>query len=300
MKPLHHTYPVQRTRMALNSILPEKPVRRRVQGVDLVLPRSHPLPLFTQGDSTYGVNLVELARGLGVEGDLTMLDVGANVGDSAARALDAVAGRARVVCLEPDPAWLPYLEQNAAAAGNVVIERAFLVPTPVASTMVPVHHSPGTTRFEAVETGTDVVSLTPDALLERHPELAGVRLIKTDTDGYDVSLVPALARTFAASRPVIFFEYDPRLTRLACPEVDPASVWDALIALGYDHLAIWTHGGTPIGRVPTARVHDHLGMLVPPPGASLRKSKDYWDVAAVHAEDFAGHTLIERLVPPVL
>ena len=38
-------------------------------------------------------------------------------------------------------------------------------------------------------------------LLRRHPVLGDLRLLKTDTDGWDVMLVPALARSFAGSRP---------------------------------------------------------------------------------------------------
>ena len=159
---LRQFYPVQRTLMALNNALPDKAVRRHVQGVDLLLPRSHPLPLFTQGDSPYGVNLAQLAGGLGGDAGLTMLDIGGNVGDSAARALHAVQGRGHVVCVEPDPAWLPYLRENTSRAWDVTIEEAFLVTdsshTPA---VAPVHHSPGTTRFEVVTGETGVLSLTP-------------------------------------------------------------------------------------------------------------------------------------------
>ncbi len=301
MKPLLHTYPVQRSRMALNNLLPDKQVRRRIQGVELVLPRSHPLPLYTQGDSPYGANLAALARGLGRAGDLTVLDVGANIGDSAARVLHAIDGRGQVVCVEPDPEWLPYLEQNAANCGSTVVERAFLVPVDgVKSAVVAVHDSPGTTRFETNGAGPAIASLTPAGLLERHPELESVRLVKSDTDGYDVTLVPALADAFAASRPVVFFEYDPRLTRLAQPEVEPESVWFALDRLGWTELAIWDNGGTPIGRVSTSEVHHQLHRLIPPPGAKRRKAKGYWDVAAVHRDDVVGLAVIKNLVPATL
>ena len=295
---LRQTYPVQRALMALNNALPDKAVRRRVQGVDLLLPRSHPLPLFTQGDSPYGVNLAELARGLGGAAGLTMLDIGGNVGDSAARALHAVSGRGHVVCVEPDPAWLPYLRENTANAGDVTIEEAFLV-TDASHTepVAPVHHSPGTTRFETAVGDTGVLSLTPEDLLRRNPRLQDVRLIKTDTDGFDISLVPVLARTFAGSRPVIFFEYDPRLTKVTCPDVDPASVWDSLAELGYEQLAVWDHGGRPLGRCSSKDVRRHLHLLEPASVLDRRRAKGYWDVAAVHVDDQDGRSLTERLVP---
>jgi len=65
-------------------------VVREVQGVRLVLPWSHRLPDYATAGSSYGQNLVELARLLGAgPRPLTVMDVGANVGDSVLQILNA-------------------------------------------------------------------------------------------------------------------------------------------------------------------------------------------------------------------
>ncbi|MBN9619231.1 MAG: hypothetical protein J0H43_05810, partial [Actinobacteria bacterium] len=63
----------------------ERPVERSVQGVRLTLPWSHMLPDYARVSPQYGQNLVELAAGLGAAlgGPLPVLDIGANIGDSA-------------------------------------------------------------------------------------------------------------------------------------------------------------------------------------------------------------------------
>jgi len=59
--------------------------------------------------------------------------------------------------------------------------------------------------------------------------------------------VPLLARAWADVDPVLFFEFDPDLTRRSGDE-HPEHVWDELEQLGYVHAAVWTNFGTPLGN----------------------------------------------------
>ena len=104
-----------RVNMPWRRLMKNRTVRRRVQGVDLFLPWGHRLPDYARHRPTYGQNLVQLARALSERlppdaGPLRVLDIGANVGDSAAQILAAVD--ARVLCVEGDPHWARYLHQN--------------------------------------------------------------------------------------------------------------------------------------------------------------------------------------------
>lgn len=272
--------------------LPEKAVVRDVQGVRMVLPRSHRLPDYAGPGSVYGQNLVELARALhDVAPPLTMVDVGANVGDSTLQVLAAVEGR--VLCVEADPAYLGYLHRNVGGDDRVAVVEALLV-TDGAATGATAVRSGGTTRFTAGDSADATATVTPAELRERHPGFADLRLVKSDTDGYDVALVPALAATWSDSRPVLFFEYDPYLIRIA--GFDPLAVWDELASLGYTDVAVWDNSGHPVRRTTTATIGGQTAVLddFPPrrPG-----SRSYWDVAVVHADDAAGRTVLDRLMP---
>lgn len=290
---------VARLRLTANLRLPDKPVRRTVRGVDMLLPRRHGLPIFARPGSPYAENLVELARLLSEkEGRISVLDIGANVGDSALFVLDRVD--AHVVCVEPDPQWLTYLEENVGSLENVAIEPSVLVGpgTDTDASLAIVHEDVGTSHLERVSDGSGLPMITTEELVARHPQLANVRLVKSDTDGYDVMLVPALAETFLPSRPVIFFEFDPRPTAEATPELVPNDIWDVLIGFGYERAVVWDNGGTLLGAWPTAELTERSAVLELSP---KERGYGFWDVAVAHKDDPVGlHVLTEISRPPAI
>jgi len=280
----------KRLEWGVRDLWPHRRVVREVQGVRLALPWSHRLPDFADGDSPYGQNLVALAKGLAASGPLVVLDVGANVGDSALQILDACD--ARIVCVEGDLAYLPFLEENVGARPECRIEASLLAPTAAkaAGQVAPVRAG-GTTRFVAGSSSQVAPAVTPTELRLRHPWTEQLRLVKSDTDGHDVALVPAVAEAWADLRPVLFFEYDPKPTRLN--GTDPMTVWPALEALGYRQFAVWDNGGHPLGRAGVSQLADAALALEKGSSRAVR----YWDVAAVHTDDAEAAALIEELVP---
>ncbi|KRA38564.1 hypothetical protein ASD81_08090 [Nocardioides sp. Root614] len=268
---------------------PFRPVVRHVQGVELVLPWSHRLPDYAAWGPQYGQNLVELARLLAQSDPLTVLDVGANVGDSAVQILNAVDGK--VLCIEADTAYLEFLHRNVDSDARIsVVEALLTVDDGRAKTAV---RTGGTTRFTDGDAADAMKTVSPGSLREEFPDFKSLRLVKSDTDGYEVILVPAIASTWAESRPVLFFEYDPYLTRLAGN--DPYAIWGQLAELGYTDIAVWDHLGVPLARTTTTDVivpAERLGAPVDRP-----RSRTYWDVAVVHGDDTAGRAALDQLVP---
>ena len=295
---------LRRLRWAVRDAFPRRPVTREIQGVTMTMPWSHRLPDYTGGDSLYGQNLVRLAEQLSQQDHpLLVLDIGANIGDSALQVLDVAD--ARVLCVEADDFYLDFLHQNTDADPRVVIEASLLQPDEhVPDGMVPVRVG-GTTRFTR-ETATEAPSggaptVTVTELRSRHPEFDALRLVKSDTDGYEVQLVPAVAAAYAEARPVLFFEYDVVLTREA--GLDPFAVWGELARLGYAEVAIWDNGGRPLTRLPIGSMQKAAQELAAVAGdgpASIRKRRrasPYWDVAVAHGDDEDGLAAIRALVP---
>lgn len=282
-----------RLRIARDRLLPDRPVRRQVRGVEMLLPRRHVLPYLAADDRPYAHNLVDLAVRLGAaaEEELVVLDVGANVGDSTLLIRDRVA--CRTVCVEGDPQWLRYLEQNVGHLTDVSIEPSLLAGDGEVGFASIVHEDAGSSHLVPADEGTGTPMLPAGELLARHPELARVRLVKSDTDGYDVTLVPALARTFAASKPVLFFEYDPVPTRIATPGVEPARVWAELAEQGYDRAAVWTNGGRVLGNATVADLATRCEVLDADRGD---RGYEFWDVAVAHRDDADGATALAGLV----
>jgi FkbM family methyltransferase len=180
-------------------------VRYRIDGIELELPLSHQLPFYRDAHPEYDTPLARIACELGGP----VVDVGANVGDTAAaiRARCAVP----VLCVEGDDRYFALLERNAPRLGDLELERSF-VDAPARGRVERAH---GTARVVA---GSDELPSKPLVqILEAHPRFAHPALLKLDTDGYDVPIVLANLDLLERLRPVVFFEYDPQLG--AHPEV---------------------------------------------------------------------------------
>jgi FkbM family methyltransferase len=268
---------------------PNRKVVREVQGVRMVLPWPHRLPDYA-GDTTYGQNLVDLARLLAASRPpVRVLDIGANVGDSTLQILHAAD--ARVLCIEADPYYLEYLHLNVGNEPGVEVVEALLTPDERAEATTAVRTG-GTTRFTEGSSGDALGSISVADLRTQHPDFADLRLVKSDTDGYDVVLVPAVAEAWSDTRPVLFFEYDHFLSRLAGN--DPLALWPRLAELGYHDVAAWDNGGRPVGRSTVDAVAGRTALLDEKVGL---RSHAYWDVAVFHADDAEGIAALDQLVP---
>jgi FkbM family methyltransferase len=292
---------VQTTRVFLQMMLPwrrmfgKRTVRRHVQGVELLLPWSHMLPDYARTWPAYGQNLVALAAGLSERADsqpIQVMDIGANVGDSALQIIARTG--ASVLCVEGDPYWAGYLRRNVGGNPKATIEEVLLTGEAgewAAASPVRDH---GTTRFvqdDGIRGALPAVSA--GELRARHPEFNQLRLIKCDTDGYDPVLVPAAASAWRDVGPVVFFEFDPILAR-AADQRDPNLIWAVLGELGYTKLAIWDNGGDVLGQLDIADAAEQAGTLEPRP---VQLGYHFWDVAACRDDDEAARAVFDELMP---
>jgi FkbM family methyltransferase len=256
------------------------------------MPWSHVLPDYARARGYYGQNLVELSAILsrGVDGPFRFVDVGANIGDSALQVLRRVDGRA--LCVEGDPYWVRYLLMNVAEDPRIAVEQALVTPTAEGTGGFGLVRNLGTTRFEHSSSAANgLPAIAVETLRERHPEFADVRLVKSDTDGFDPRLVPALAGAWRQSRPVLFFEFDPALARHA-GDPNPDAVWEALRDLGYTDLLVWDNTGDPLGRLESGSAGEAAQTLREPAGLGYT----FWDVAARHTDDDGAGTAFDALV----
>lgn len=280
----------RRVRWFVRDRWPDRVVVREVQGVRMHLPWSHRLPDYASLAPEYGQNLIRLAALIAPDDHpLTVLDVGANVGDSTMQILRETD--ARVLCVEADAFFVDYLERNVGDDSRVTIEAKLLSAAKEAVAMAPVRVG-GTTRFEPGSSDLTAPTVTTGELREKHPAFADLRLAKSDTDGYDVELIPAIARTWSHSRPVLFLEYDHTLSRLAGN--DPLALWPELAELGYTRVAAWDNSGEPVGQWSVNEIAAQTRELDHPDGEVAHR---YWDVAVAHGEDPVGLAALDELIP---
>jgi len=185
------------------------PVSVRVGNFDLCLPRDHPLPSFQRQHPTYCWNLPRIAALVQRKyPDLMMIDVGANVGDTVA--LCRSTASYPILCFEGDSHYFELLTQNLKHFPQTYAHQLFLGDAN-ASIPASVEMARGTGRIvyaNARAEGSKIKIATLDAFLEDHPAFRAAKLLKIDTDGYDLRILRGAMKYIQEAKPVLFFEYD--------------------------------------------------------------------------------------------
>lgn len=218
----------------------DPPVSYRIGENYIVIPLSHNLPLFKRDYPLYSENIGRIAGFCAAKySDLKVIDIGANVGDTAALVRKYVD--APVLCIEGDRNYFDLLQTNAQSLGeDIEIELSFVYfqNTELCGRL---EASSGTARLVIDNEGEKIGARTLSQILTDHPRFAEARLVKIDTDGFDGKIIAAESDWLKRIRPVLFFEYDPYLCELQCFRAD--EVFDALSDAGYRHLLIYRNTG---------------------------------------------------------
>jgi FkbM family methyltransferase len=248
-------------------------VAYRLNGRSLALPLSHDLPNNRRVAPIYGDNLRRLCEFLRERrGRLTMIDVGANVGDS--WVLSSPAKDDRYLLVEASERWSRLLERNATGASGVTRVRAMVSDRceRVSATVVV---EQGNGRIEiGGRDAREIETITVDALVERHPEFARADLLKVDVEGWDARVLRGASTLLRTARPVLFFEHDPS----GAGEDD--RVFHELADLGYRRFLFYDHRGflaAVVGAGEWERVADLDAY-------ATQLEHYYYDVCVFHAD----------------
>ncbi len=211
-----------------------------VGGLPLVLPPDHDLPFYQRRDPTYDAYAVPLIAGLAAQAErMLVVDLGANVGDTAVACLGA-APNVDVIAVEGSPEFVPYLVRNTEAyGGRCRVVSSFVGP--VSGVTEGGFVMTGSTgRFakgaEAGETVEDWVS--PADLLATADDYDEVTW-KSDIDGLDIHVLVQHWEVIDGRCDTLWFEFDPPETLGDKGDVD--RLIDLLAASGreiavYDNL----------------------------------------------------------------
>lgn len=231
----------------------DPPVRYTFAGQTLELPFSHDLPWLRAAFPGYNDNLGRIAALVAEKHPgAPAIDIGANVGDTAAALREQLSGP--LLLVEGDEGVLPTLEQNARALGDVTIVRSFLAGA--TDTLTGGFSSEGGTGWLSVDGGGASVPVRALAdVLADHPEFERSRLVKVDTDGLDQEILLGALPTLERVGPALFFEYVPDLF---AQHGDGFRIFAALADAGYDRLAIFDNLGRYLAP---ARAGEEDGLL---------------------------------------
>lgn len=244
----------------------------------LYLPFSHELPIIRQHLPLYSTNLVRLASITSEKYvDLTIVDIGGNVGDSAAM-LRANAVKAPILCIEGDEEFFLILAKNAKAMTNVSVQQSYVGDAKYFHGSIA--SVGGTARLVNQIDAHEIKLTSLEDILCNHQDFSQSKLLKIDTDGFDTRIIRSTETWLSRAKPVIFFEYDPYF--LAKLDPNACTIFSFLKKLGYSDVLIYDNVGDFLLRVEISNIDTLLDIDA---YFSGRGGQRYCDIAVFHKAD---------------
>lgn len=167
------------------------------------LPADHHLPIYQRDHKQYDRFLPVLVKR--IEGSGTVIDVGANVGDTLAVMVDSNSVL-EYVCIEPDAEFFGLLKKNIELILKICADTRILAINSLAGEAVENVGLVGSagTKHAVVGAGKQS-SVTIDDMFGKL-QLPRVRLLKSDVDGFDFDVLNSAESLLKSERPILFFE----------------------------------------------------------------------------------------------
>lgn len=254
-------------------------VTYQIGQITLQVPLSHQLPYFRAAFPQYSSNIGRIGAAVQQKyPDLTLIDIGANVGDTVA--IVRQDAHYPILCVEGSTAYLPLLRRNVDPLGDVEIEAVFVGGTS-GQVAARVRIADGTARLAMGGLDQGTISLSSlDEIILRHPRFNSAKLLKSDTDGMDCQIIAGAAGYLASVRPALFFEYDPDLTAQA--GATAIQVFDVLETSGYRYALVYENTGDLMFLLD---LQDKRLLSDVDAFFSGRNGGRYADICAFHATD---------------
>jgi len=206
----------------------------------------HRLPQILAYAPRFNEPLSLVANSLTCQGrDISVIDVGANIGDTVALIEKSSQGHAQYLCIEPNQEFFRLCVHNLRAIPKVQVLSAVIGDRTDADVKL-VEHRPGTASArvptrddQPVENVFKVVRL--DSVAMHWVSKRGLDLIKCDTDGFDFPVLRSAAALLDLYHPSILFEWHPDLW-ISAGE-DPTGIFEYLFQHGYRNLVFFTNQG---------------------------------------------------------
>lgn len=189
-------------------ILSGKDIQHQIGKFSAVLPPDHYLAHNQDQFPFYDRYFIEfLRRYAALNSELCVIDIGANVGDTALAVLSA-APHARVISVEGSPLFLKYLRINTQPFDGVQLVEGFVTHRPGNWSYV-TDNSTGHLIEEAEGRGGAAARFyTPSEILKMAGGSGG-RIWKSDTDGYDIPILLGWFDEILAACEIVWIEFTP-------------------------------------------------------------------------------------------
>lgn len=249
-------------------------VNYKYKGQNLAIHLSHDFPYILKEYPQYSQNLGWVISKLyNKYADLKVIDVGANIGDSAVLIKDVAD--VPILCIEGNPKFLDLLKLNTKGLNQVLIADCFVGEE---ATKVEAISGLGSAHLQETNSGGIQVK-TMQEVLETNELFKSAKLLKIDTDGFDNKIIRASKSFLVHSKAAVFFEYDPYF--LAKQGEQGFDIFDFLVSLGYTSFLIYDN----IGDFLITLTNQNKSQFMELHAYFNRGSTRYMDILALHETD---------------
>lgn len=212
--------------------------------------------------------------------DLTVLDIGANVGDTIAVIKSAVD--VPIIGVEGDAISYGFLEKNTAQFQQVTIIKEFLGEKRQTLQVALEKGGWNTTLVPSETSGNQLTLKTLDEVLAEH-QLSNLtlKLLKVDTEGFDTIILRGAFALIQQHKPVLYFEYNK--SNMDAIKEDGLSTLLSLEKCGYRKVLFFDNRGRYMLTVP---ITNHTLIKELHYYADESNSEIvYYDICLFHEED---------------
>lgn len=260
----------------------QQPLKKiKVGRFELLANATHPVQGHLEKHAEFARNLPRIAQFIEQKyPHYAIIDVGANIGDTVA-VLRSAAIENAVFCIEPLEGYFRLLEKNSQQFSHVFLYNYWLSDTTQNEVSLNLDVKDGTARYTAEGQTAKLNSVRLDDLVDNQ-SIKNVKLLKIDTDGFDLKILRGSTRLLEQNYPILFFEYD-----AVYLEENQENGWDTLKMLrdqiGYDTLLFFDNYGRFLCSVCLSeeqRIKQLLRYV-----AAYRGKFQYYDVCIFHKLD---------------
>ena len=253
--------------------------KMRVGEFDIYANETHLLATYIQKFPSYSQNMHRIASVIAKfsnhEG--AIIDIGANIGDSVAL-IRSAGVKNPIHCVEGEQTYFGILKKNQPFFDNVFLHQTFLGEQTEAlkGTLA----SEGGTAGFGTSGNETIDTITLDDFVKNN-NINDLRLLKIDTDGYDLKIIRGGLTSIAQQKPVIFLEYDPYF--LTKNQDDGVSTLQTLAEIGYEKTLFYDNYGRLIvaidlsNQLMVKQLHNYVD--------NRQGAFAYYDICFFHKDD---------------
>ncbi len=217
-----------------------------IEGFKLLAPKEHMIEFYLNKYKYYSRNLARIAKYMESKySSYNIIDIGANIGDSIALLRGGNVSQ-QIFAVEGEPQYYKLLEQNLKQFSNIKAFECYLGEETKEEKLI-MQTELGTSKLSK-DTGQGIKVKKLDDFVDEN-KLENIKLLKIDTDGFDLKILRGAWDLLKTSSPVLFFEYDANY--LDENGEDAIDIFNQLASIGYKKILYYDNFGRLLISVTT-------------------------------------------------